>query len=167
MFRMRKLTAAAALVIAVLVCLPGAALASSTSLRSAAATEGTGVGLPLSSPKSLTTRPPGFSADAAQAMHSAEASPTMIALHARKHPLEVLPLVWAGRNWYVDFSYRGVRVAEVVETTGARLPSLSTRAATSRRCSARRGCSCPSRSSSSSPSSTRGGRGGCSTWTRS
>jgi hypothetical protein len=126
MFRMRKLTAAAALVIAVLVCLPGAALASSTSLRSAAATEGTGVGLPLSSPKSLTTRPPGFSADAAQAMHSAEASPTMIALHARKHPLEVLPLVWAGRNWYVDFSYRGVRVAEVVETTGARVTGVWT-----------------------------------------
>ena len=36
----------------------------------------------------------------------------MQALHRRKHPLDVEVFLWAGRRWYVDFSYRGELVAE-------------------------------------------------------
>jgi len=124
MVSMRKLIAAGALVIAVLICLPAAAVASSGTSSSSTAT--TGVGLPLTSVVSATTPPPGFSSNARQAMQAAEATPTMIALHAREHPLHVMPLIWEGRNWYVDFSYRGARVAEVVETGGARVEKVWT-----------------------------------------
>jgi hypothetical protein len=118
---LRKLLAAGALVIGLILCGPGVALASS---GASAAT--TGVGLPLASPASLTTAPRGFPTDAGQAMKAAEATPRMIALHARKHPLLVIPLIWAGGSWYVDFSYHGVRVAEVVETSDAHVTGVWT-----------------------------------------
>ena len=73
----------------------------------------TGVGLPLVPADAAATLPPGFTVNAAQAVAAAEATPTMQALHRRQHPLEVQPFVWAGRRWYVDFSYRGELVAEV------------------------------------------------------
>lgn len=112
---MRRPLAAGALALALILCLPGAALADTT-----------GVGLPLTAPASATTPPPGFTSTSNQAMAAAEANRTMLAIHARQHPLSVVVWVWAGTNWYVDFSYRGHRVAEVVETPAAHVTKVWT-----------------------------------------
>jgi hypothetical protein len=62
-----------------------------------------------------TARPPGFSADAFQAVAAAKATPQMQALHRREHPLHIDPGLWvyAPRHWYIQFSYHGQVVAEV------------------------------------------------------
>lgn len=71
-----------------------------------------GVGLPLTSPATATQPPPGFTSNALQAEAAAKASPQMQALHRRERPLRIDPLIWSGRRWFVDFSYRGRIVAE-------------------------------------------------------
>lgn len=96
----------------VLLITPGAALAAQD------------VGLPLTPPPSATQPPPGFISNALQAEAAAEATRQMQALHARKHPLYVQPLVWAGRRWLVGFSYRGLLVADVDETAGAKVTAV-------------------------------------------
>lgn len=122
---MRTLIAAGVLVVALFLAVPGAALASSAG-ASPASGDATGVALPLTGPPSATTPPPGFSSTADRAMASAEANRTMLSIHAREHPLSVQAWVWSGTNWYVDFSYRGKRVAQVVETSAARVTHVWT-----------------------------------------
>ncbi len=73
----------------------------------------TGVALPLQPVYAGATVPPGFTSNTAQAVTAAESTAAMQALHRRQHPLDVQAYVWAGRRWYVDFSYRGILVAEV------------------------------------------------------
>lgn len=119
---MRTLVAAGLLVVALLLGVPAAALASTQ----AAPASATGVGLPLTGPPSATTPPPGFSSNSDQAIAAAEANRTMLAIHAHEHPLTVQAWVWSDANWYVDFSYRGKRVAEVVETSAARVTHVWT-----------------------------------------
>jgi len=123
---MRKLIAPGALAIAMLFCLPGVALASSGSSSVSASSGGTGVGLPITFPASLTTPPPGFATNARQAIKAAEANRTMLAIHARQHPLTIRVSVWAARNWFVDFYYGRTRVAEVVESRAARVTGVWT-----------------------------------------
>ena len=125
MTRMRTLIAAGALVGALVLCLPGSALASSGS-SSAPGSSASGVALPLNGPPSPTTPPRGFSTDARQAIKAAEVNGTMLAIHAREHPLTIEVWVWNGSQWFVDFSYRGKRVAEVVETPAARVTHVWT-----------------------------------------
>jgi hypothetical protein len=125
----RKSTLASALVIVVLlvllVLLPGSALASSgSSQRSSSSSYG--LALPLVAPSSVTTPPPGFTSNADQAVKASELNRTMLALHARKHPLQFQALVWDGHSWFVNFAYRGKLVAEVVETPAARVTHVWT-----------------------------------------
>ncbi|HEY5317507.1 MAG TPA: hypothetical protein VIJ20_05970, partial [Solirubrobacteraceae bacterium] len=124
---MRKLIAAGALVIALLLCLPGAALAGSSSPSSPSTSSASGgVALLLTGPPSATTPPAGFSTDSRQAIKAAEANATMDSIHAREHPLSIEVWVYGGENWFVDFAYRGKRVAEVVETPSARVTHVWT-----------------------------------------
>ncbi len=98
---MRRLLATCALTITLILAsaLPAAASA--------------GVGLPLTAPATGTTAPPGFTSTADEAAAAAKATRQMQALHAHQHPLFVQPLIWAGRRWWVAFSYHGRQVAEV------------------------------------------------------
>jgi hypothetical protein len=123
---MRKLVAATALTVVLLVCLPGAALAHSGTSLAPVPVSTAGVGLPIAAPPSLTTPPPGFSTNADQAIKAAEANRTMIAIHRRQHPLSVDVSVWAGTSWFVDFAYRGKRIAEVVENRAGRVTGVWT-----------------------------------------
>jgi Glycosyltransferase family 87 len=121
----RKLILASALVTALLlVLLPGSALASSGG--SSQASSSYGLALPLVAPSSVTVPPPGFSSSADQAVKASELNRTMLALHAREHPLQFQALVWEGQSWFVNFSYRGKLVAEVVETRAARITHVWT-----------------------------------------
>ena len=79
-----------------------------------AAGASTGISVPLTSPKSITTVPPGFATDARQAINAAEATSTMQAIHRREHPLGYTAQVYHGTQWFVDFYYHGKRVAEAV-----------------------------------------------------
>ncbi len=79
-----------------------------------AAAASTGISVPLTSPRSITTVPPGFATDARQAIDAAEATPTMQALHRREHPLGYTAQVYHGFEWFVDFYFHGKRVAEAV-----------------------------------------------------
>jgi hypothetical protein len=100
---MRKLIATAAVVFGVLCGLPvGAAMAS------------TGISVPLTSPPSMTAVPARFATDARQAIDAAEATSTMQSLHRREHPLHVTAQVYNGTEWFVDFYFRGNKVAEAV-----------------------------------------------------
>jgi hypothetical protein len=84
-----------------------------------AAGASTGISVPLSSPKSMTAVPPGFASDARQAIDAAKATATMQAIHRRQHPLGFTAQVYHGSQWFVDFYYRGKRVAEaVVDSVG-------------------------------------------------
>jgi hypothetical protein len=123
---MRKLTVAIALVGALIVALPGVALASSPATMPPAADLSTGVGLPIKAPPSATKPPPGFSSTARQAVKAAEVNRTMLALHAREHPLSFQVWVWDGDQWFVDFAYLGKRVAEVVVSPAGRVMSVWT-----------------------------------------
>jgi hypothetical protein len=111
---------------ALLVCLPSVALADSQSLLAKSDTDMAGVGLPIVQVPTLTTRVSNFPTDGAQALKAAEANRTMDALHAREHPLQWAVNVWNDQNWFVDFSYHGKRVAEVVETRDARVTAVWT-----------------------------------------
>jgi hypothetical protein len=123
---MRRPIAAGALVLALLVCLPGVALASSRASIPLVPGSSSGVGLPITAPPSVTMQPPGFSTNARQAIKSAEANRTMLALHARRHPLAIGVALWGTKSWLVDFSYRGKRVAEVVENRAGRVTAVWT-----------------------------------------
>jgi hypothetical protein len=123
---MRTLIAAGAVVLALLLGVPGAALARPTVTFHVTSTANAGVALPIAAPPSPTTPPAGFASNARQAIKAAELNPTMLALHAREHPLSIEVWVWSGANWFVDFSYRGKRVAEVVETASARVTTVWT-----------------------------------------
>jgi hypothetical protein len=111
----RKLLVAATAISATLAIVPGAATASSA-----------GVALPIAVPQSWSVRPPGFTTDARQAIKAAESDPAMIALHAREHPLTFLPTIWNGQRWFIDFSYHGKRVAEVVVSPGGHVENVWT-----------------------------------------
>jgi hypothetical protein len=127
MNRMRTLIAASAVVLALLLGVPGAALANPPKVTfHITSSANAGVALPLTVAPSPTTPPPGFTSNARQAIKAAEANRTMLALHAREHPLSIEVWVWSGANWFVDFSYRGKRVAEVVETPSARVTKVWT-----------------------------------------
>jgi hypothetical protein len=123
---MRKPIAIGALVIALLVCLPAVAFASSGSSSSTVPEAATGVGLPIVPPKSATVPPPGFSSNARQAVAASEANRTMLAIHARQHPLEVQPFVWIGHSWLVNFTYGTKLVAQVVVSRGGRVTAVWT-----------------------------------------
>lgn len=124
MDHMRRPLAAGALMVALLLCLPAAAIASAPGKQASTAT--TGVALPIMQPPSMTTPPAGFTTDARQAIAAAESNPTMVAIHRRQHPLSVTVSVWAGASWFVDFSYRGQRVAEAVENSAGRVTAVWT-----------------------------------------
>jgi hypothetical protein len=123
---MRTLIAAGAVVLAFLLGVPGTALASPKVTFHVTSTANAGVALPIAAPPSPTTPPAGFTSNARQAIKAAELNPTMLALHAREHPLSIEVWVWSGANWFVDFSYQGKRVAEVVETRSARVTKVWT-----------------------------------------
>jgi hypothetical protein len=86
----------------------------------------TGDGFPEWHVTTLTAAPPGFRSTAAQAMTAAEDTGTMQTLHRRQHPLTVVPLVWAGRHWMVDFYYHRRLVAEADVTRDGRLTGVYT-----------------------------------------
>jgi hypothetical protein len=71
-----------------------------------------GVDLPIFEVYSERFVPPGFAIDAAQAIAASEHNREMLSIHARQHPLHVLPLLWLGREWLVDFYYHGHLVAQ-------------------------------------------------------
>jgi hypothetical protein len=83
-------------------------------------------GLPEWYVTTFSVAPPGFGTTAQQAMTAAEASDTMLALHRREHPLTVIPLVFAGRHWMVDFYYHRRLVAEAKVTAGGRVTGVYT-----------------------------------------
>lgn len=85
-----------------------------------------GVALPIFRVESATWVPPGFTSDGAHAIHLAETNRQMLAIHARRHPLQVILNVWLGRNWLVDFYYHTKIVAEVVVTKAGRLTGVWT-----------------------------------------
>jgi hypothetical protein len=80
-----------------------------------------GVQLPIFEVRSETFLPPGFRVDAAQAIAASEHNRQMLAIHARQHPLRVLPLVWLGREWLVDFYYHRQLVAQTNVSRSGRL----------------------------------------------
>lgn len=106
---------------------PGAALASGGGgLVREPASVGLGVGLPIYEVQSEAWVPPGFSSDAVQAIRASERNRQMLALHARQHPLRVIPRLWLGRGWLVDFYYRGRIAAEVSLTRAGRVSGVWT-----------------------------------------
>jgi hypothetical protein len=112
------------LALATMFCLAPAAVAS-TSL-SAAATDTVGVGLPISPVQSMTVPPPHFSSNAEDAVKAAERNRTMDALHAREHPLNFEINVWNDHEWFVDWYYNRKLVAEVVESSAAKVTAVWT-----------------------------------------
>lgn len=102
------------------------AAALSAGAGAASAATPSNVALPISVPQTSTMRPPGFTTDARQAISAAESSPTMIALHAREHPLTYVPTIWNGQRWFIDFSYHGKRVAEVVVSPSGHVENVWT-----------------------------------------
>jgi hypothetical protein len=85
---------------------------------------GLGVALPIYRVPSFTWRPPGFSTDAAQAVAAIKRNPKALALHARMHPLSVLPLVWLGRWWEIDFVFHGKLVMQVSVSKAGRVTGV-------------------------------------------
>ena len=122
--RVRKLIGPL-LAFALMLALAPAAVASSPAL-SAAATDTAGVGLPIVPAQSMTVPPPHFSSNAEDAVKAAEANHTMDGLHAREHPLDFEIKVWDDREWFVDWYYNRKLVAEVVETSTARVTAVWT-----------------------------------------
>lgn len=122
---MRKLFVSV-LALTVTLALAPAALASSQNLLSGSATDSAGVGLPISPARSMTVPPPHFSSNASEALKAAEANRTMNTLHAREHPLSFQVNVWDDHNWFVDFYYQHKLVAEVVETSAAKVTAAWT-----------------------------------------
>lgn len=120
---MPRLVKLVALVATLLVAVPAGASASS--VREPASV-GLGVALPIYQVPSDAFRPPGFSSTAGQAVHASETNRTMLALHARQHPLGVEPRVLLGRSWLIDFFYHGRKTAEVVVTRGGRVQAVWT-----------------------------------------
>jgi hypothetical protein len=72
-------------------------------------------GTALAEVTSLSSVPMHFSSTAAEALAAAEHAPTLLSLHHRLHPLQVVPYVWRGQHpyWYVQFTYKGKIVADV------------------------------------------------------
>ena len=97
--RMRKLIAIATFAVAL-----GLAPAAGAS---------TGISVPLTSPKSMTTVPPGFASDARQAIDAAKATSAMQALHRREHPLGYTAQVTTGLSGSSTSTTTARRVAEV------------------------------------------------------
>ncbi|MBV8431962.1 MAG: DUF2029 domain-containing protein, partial [Solirubrobacterales bacterium] len=67
--------------------------------------------------------PVGFRTSAAQAMHAAEHTRTMEALHRHMHPLQVYPFVWRAVHpyWYVVFEYRNRIVGSASVSSSGRV----------------------------------------------
>jgi hypothetical protein len=124
---MRVLMATAGTLLALTICAP-TALADSGQIQGSKAVLGvpTNDGLPEWHVTTLTVAPPGFSTTALQAMHAAEATRTMQALHRRQHPLTVVPLDFDGHRWMVDFYYQGHLVAEAAVTSAGRVTGVYT-----------------------------------------
>jgi len=85
-----------------------------------------GVDLPIFEVASERFVPPGFHVDARQAIIASERNRQMLAIHARQHPLRVVPLLWLGREWLVDFFYRGHLVAQTNVSGDGRLTHVWT-----------------------------------------
>ncbi len=83
-----------------------------------------GSGLPIFHVPNWQFVPPEFSTDAAQAVEAAEHNRTMLAIHAKEHPLIIMPQVWLGRGWTINFSYRGKVVADVTESKAAHVKAV-------------------------------------------
>ncbi len=126
MTRVRSVRSAALLALAIAVTLPASAAADAKQPLSSSATDFVGVGLPIAPVPTLTVVPGHFTSDGEQALKAAEANPTMDALHAREQPLSFQVSVWNDTNWFVDFTYRGARVAEAVENRAARVLAVWT-----------------------------------------
>jgi hypothetical protein len=124
---MRVLIATAGILLALTIGAP-AALADSGHAQGSQAVLGapTNDGLPEWHINILTVAPPGFRTSALQAMHAAEATPTMQALHRHQHPLTVVPLDFEGQHWMVDFYYQNHLVAEAEVTSGGRVSGVYT-----------------------------------------
>jgi hypothetical protein len=118
---MRKLIVALSVIAALLIAVPVSALAATPLLRNASlqgkVTEpeniALGVAPPIYKVASMSFRPPGFTADAAQAVAAAEKNRQMLAIHAKQHPLHVIPTFWVARRWMIQFVYHGKQIAEV------------------------------------------------------
>ncbi|HEY6758869.1 MAG TPA: hypothetical protein VI318_05240 [Baekduia sp.] len=89
-------------------------------LAAPAARAGAPVGPAESSPSSLTSRPPGFSTDAAQALRIARGQPAVQKLLREHRDASLAPLVWQGWRWEVDVRTKDTPLGEVdVSATGA------------------------------------------------
>lgn len=124
---MRLLIATCATLLTLAVGAP-VALAASHPAAPSGAVQGAspGNGLPETYVTTLTVRPPGFSTTAAQAMAAAEATGTMRAIHHRQHPLTVVPLLFQGQRWLVDFYHHRHLVAEAEVTAAGRVTGVYT-----------------------------------------
>ena len=85
-----------------------------------------GVAPPIAPASSATIPPPGFTSSAAQAVAAAKATSQMQALHAREHPLDFRPMIWAERRWFVEFFYQRRLVAEVDVSSAGRVTAVWT-----------------------------------------
>ena len=124
---MRVLIATAGILLALTVGAP-VARADAGSAKGSKAVLGapTNDGLPEWHVTTLTVAPPGFSTTALEAMHAAEATPTMQGVHRRQHPLTVVPLDFEGQHWMVDFYYQRHLVAEAEVTSTGRVTGVYT-----------------------------------------
>ncbi|MFL5823355.1 MAG: glycosyltransferase family 87 protein [Solirubrobacteraceae bacterium] len=86
------------------------------------------IGSAMAMVQSNRTVPLHFSSSAGQAVRVAEQSPTLRALHARVHPLQVVPYVWRAAHpyWYVVFTYRGKIVADANVSPAGKLTGVWT-----------------------------------------
>ncbi len=77
---------------------------------------------------SLNEVPLGWGSSAIQAIHAAERSATLEALHSRMHPLHVVPYVWRSQHpyWYVVFTYKGKIVADANVSRAGKLTGVWT-----------------------------------------
>jgi hypothetical protein len=126
MHGVRRLIVLLAAATALLAALPTAALAASGGTVGEPASVASGVGLPIYQVRSDTLRPSGFSSTAGQAVKATEANSEMLAIHARKHPLQVRPTLWLGHEWLINFYYHDKLLAEVDVSRAGRVTGVWT-----------------------------------------
>jgi Glycosyltransferase family 87 len=122
---MLKRSAGIVLTIAMLLVCPSAALASTGDAATALVPETVS---PYVMAGTASTRPPGFTSTAGQAIAAAKATATMQAIHRREHPLSFNTYYWqVGQPyWYIPFSYHGHVVAEVNLSPAGKVTSVWT-----------------------------------------
>jgi hypothetical protein len=70
------------------------------------------VAAPLFSLTNLSKIPPGFTITPNQAIHIAESSSGMQAIHRAHHPLRIDPVLWVRNHYEIEFFYKGAVIAD-------------------------------------------------------